>query len=92
MDLQTLRINGKSANSHDTCNVLLTFECVEPSYDEQLAGDEAYVVLHRVQLEPTTYSALRIDVPLDDSDAREHFESLLSVNFHGYPVRAEEIA
>lgn len=85
MDLQELRIYGKSANSHDTCNVLLTFECVEwgcndPDYQE------AYVVLHRVQIEPTTFSTLVIDVPLDDSDTREHFESLLSANCHGYTV------
>ncbi len=84
MSLQTLRIYGKGSNSHNTCNVILTFECVEPSYSEQLDGNEAYVVLHRVEIEPTVDSTFRIDCPLDDCDTREHFESLLSANFHGY--------
>lgn len=86
MDLQQIRIKGKGENSHDTCNVILTFEYVEPDYNDQVECCDAYAVLHRVQLEPTTYSTLLIDVPLDDADAREHFESLLSANFHGYPV------
>jgi hypothetical protein len=84
--LETIRIYSKDEKSHNTCNVILTFECVEPDYNDQVEYCNAYAVLHRVQLEPTTYSTLLIDVPLDDSDAREHFESLLSVHCHGYDV------
>ena len=84
MDLQQVRIYGRSANSHSACNVLLHFECVE--FD---ANDDAdsYCVLHRVQLEPCVDSTLLIDVPLDDDDARAHFESLLSTHCHGYNVK-----
>ena len=86
MDLQQIRINGKGDNSHDTCNVLISFEVVEPSYDEQLDGLEAYCVLHRVELEPTSSVDFKIVCSLDDFEVREHFESLLSANFHGYSV------
>ena len=95
--LETIRIYGKGEKSHDTCNVILTFECVEYSCrDPEFYEKSPYAVLHRVQLEPTTYSTLLIDVPLDDADAREHFESLLSIHCHGYDVhtaiRTSEVA
>lgn len=86
MDLQQIRINGKGDNSHDTCNVLISFEVVEPSYQDQIEFHEAYCVLHRVELEPTSSTDFKIVCSLDDCDVREHFESLLSANFHGYPV------
>lgn len=84
--LEQIRIYGKGNNSHDTCNVLISFECVEPSYQEQLDGNPAYCVLHRVQLEPIAGVDYKIDVSLNDSDVREHFEDLLSANWHGYRV------
>ena len=86
MDLQTLKIESKDIKSNYTCAVILTFELVEYSYMESLAGASSHCVLHRVQLEPTEYGDLRIDVPLDDSDVREHFEGLLSSHQFGYDV------
>lgn len=85
MDLKTLRVYGKGGNSHYTCNVIISFECVE--LDDPSAS--SYCVIHRVQLEPTVDSTLLIDVPLDCSDVRSHFESLLSSNFHGYDTSTE---
>ena len=76
--LEQIRIYGKGNNSHDTCNVLISFECVD---------DESYCIIHRVQIEPTVNSTFLIDCPLDDNDTREHFESLLSANYHGYEVK-----
>lgn len=84
MDLQKLRIEGRSINSQSTCNVILHFECVEFDAD---SDEYSYCVLHRVQLEPTADSTFTIDVPLDDSDVREHFEQLLSANYFGYDVK-----
>lgn len=84
MDLQQIRIKGKGDNSHDTCNVLLSFECVDNT--DPVEYHEETLVLHRVQLEPTVNSTLLIDVSLDDSEVREHFESLLSANYHGFEV------
>ena len=83
MDLQKLRIKSKDHNSNDTCNIIVTFECVE--FDSS-SDNDSYCVLHRVQLEPCVDSTLLIDVPLDDDDARAHFESLLSAHCHGYNV------
>lgn len=84
MDLQTLRIESKDFNSNSTCTVIMTYELVE--FDAN-SDDDSYCVLHRVQIEPTSYSTLVIDVPLDDYDAREHFESLLSNHRFGYDVK-----
>ena len=88
MDLQKIRIESKDEKSHNTCNVILTFECVDYSCnDPDFYEKSPYAVLHRVQLEPTADAELKIDVPLDDADVREHFESLLSVHCHGYDVK-----
>lgn len=87
MDLQKLRIEGRSINSQSTCNVILHFECVEHYHDDLMNGASNYCVLHRVQLEPTADSTFTINVPLDDSDVREHFEQLLSANYFGYDVK-----
>ena len=88
MDLQKIRIESKDEKSHNTCNVILTFKCVDYSCnDPDFYEKSPHAVLHRVQLEPTEYSTLLIDVPLDDSDVREHFESLLSVHCYGYDVK-----
>ncbi len=84
MNLQQIRIYGKGANSHDTCNVLISFECIDNT--DPIEYHEETLVLHRVHIEPTVNSTLLIDVPLDDSDTREHFESLLSANYHGFEV------
>lgn len=84
MDLQTLRIESKDFNSNSTCTVVMTFELIE--FDAN-SDEDSYCVLHRVQLEPSEYSTLRLDVPLDDSDVREHFEHLLSNHRFGYDVR-----
>ncbi|NYR09570.1 hypothetical protein [Psychrobacter sp. BI730] len=85
--LETIRIYSKDEKSHNTCNVILTFECVEYSCrDPEFYEKSPYAVLHRVQLEPTPDADLKVDVPLDNSDVREHFESLLSVHCHGYDV------
>ena len=93
MDLQKIRIYSKDEKSHNTCNVIITFECVDYSCnDPDFYEKSPYAVLHRVQLEPTEYSTLLIDVPLDDSDVREHFESLLSVHCYGYDVKTAVIA
>ena len=87
MDLQKIRIESNDKKLHNTCNVILTFECVDYSCnDPDFYEKSPYAVLHRVHLEPTECSTLLIDVPLDDSDVREHFESLLSVHCHGYDV------
>lgn len=86
MTIETICINGKAINSHDTCNVIITFECVEPTYSEQLNGGEAYCVLHKVELQPTSATDVKLVCPLDDSDVLAHFESLLSTHWHGYPV------
>ena len=82
--LETIRIESKDIKSNYTCAVILTFECVE--FDAN-SFDDSYCVLHRVQLEPTDYSSLLLDVPLDDSDVREHFEGLLSSHQFGYDVK-----
>ena len=88
MDLQKIRIESKDEKSHNTCNVILTFECVDYSCrDPAFYEKSPCAVLHRVQLEPTEYSTLLIDVPLDDSDVREHFEGLLSSHQFGYDVK-----
>lgn len=71
MDLKELRIEG-------ACNVLMTYELVEYTYQERLDGADDYAVLHRVQLEPTADSTFTVDCPLDDSDTLAHFENLLS--------------
>ena len=78
--LQTIRIYGKGDryDSMNVCNVVMTYELVEYTYQEKLNGEEDYAVLHRVQLEPTADSTFMIDCPLDDSDALTHFENLLS--------------
>lgn len=86
MNLQKLRIESKDFNSNSTCTVIMTYELVEFDADDVRRGAESYAVLHRVQLEPTPDADLKIDVPLDDSEVREHFESLLSVHCHGYDV------
>ena len=86
--LETIRIESKDEKSHNTCNVILTFECVEYSCrDPEFYEKSPYAVLHRVQLEPTPDADLKVDVPLDNSEVREHFESLLSVHCHGYDVK-----
>ena len=78
--LQTIRIYGKGDryDSMNVCNVVMTYELVEYTYQEKLNGEKDYTILHRVQLEPTTDSTFTIDCPLDDSDALTHFENLLS--------------
>lgn len=81
--LDKIRIESKDIKSNNTCTTILTFECVEFSAE---SFNDSYCVLHRVQLEPTEYSTLLIDVPLDDSDVREHFEGLLSSHQFGYDV------
>ena len=86
--LEKIRICSKDKKLHNTCNVILTFECVDYSCNDPAFYEKPpYAVLHRVQLEPTADAELKIDVPLDDSDVREHFESLLSVHCHGYDVK-----
>lgn len=88
--LETIRIYSKDEKSHNTCNVILTFECVEYSCrDPDFYEKSPYAVLHRVQLEPTPDGMLVIDVPLDDDEVRAHFESLLSAHCHGYDVHTE---
>ena len=91
--LETIRICSKDKRSRNTCNVILTFECVDYSCnDPDFYEKSPYAVLHRVQLEPTADAELKIDVSLDDSNVREHFESLLSVHCHGYDVHTAVIA
>jgi len=90
--LEEIRIYGKGNNSHETCNVILTFECVECSPHDCVEFHESYAVLHRVQIEPTTLSTLLLDCPLDDYETREHFESLLSAHCCGYPVSTAVMA
>ena len=82
--MKTLRIESKDHNSNNICTVIMTFELIE--FDAN-SDEDSYCVLHRVQLEPSEYSTLRLDVPLDDSDVREHFEGLLSNHQFGYDVR-----
>ena len=82
--METIRIESKDRNSNDICTVIMTFECVE---FEPNSGEDSYCVLHRVQLEPSEYSTLRLDVPLDCSEIREHFEQLLSNHQYGFDVR-----
>lgn len=84
--LEEIRIYGKGNNSHDVCNVIITFECFEWSHRDT-DFQEGYLVMHKVEIEPTCTNGIRIPCPLDDSEMREHFESLLSVNCCGYEVR-----
>lgn len=79
MDLQKIRIESKDRMSNYTCTVIMTYEIFE-------ADNDNHCVLHRVQLEPSEYSTLLLDVPLDDSDVREHFEGLLSNHCFGFDV------
>ena len=79
MDLQKIRIESKDRMSNYTVTVIMTYEIFE-------ADNDNHCVLHRVQLEPSEYSTLLIDVPLDDSDVREHFEGLLSNHCFGFDV------
>ena len=81
--MSTLRIESKDRMSNNICTVLITYELVE---FESGSDEDSYCVLHRVQLEPSEYATLRLDVPLDDSDVREHFEGLLSTHCFGYEV------
>lgn len=96
MDLEKLIIRGRGNryDSLDTCSVQLTFECIEHDSNNQIEYEDAYCVLHRVQIIPTTATDFMIDCPLDDDEVREHFEQLLSENWHGYPVHTamEEMA
>lgn len=85
MDLQKLRIKG-------ACNVVMTYELVEYTYQEKMNGEEDYAVLHRVQLEPTADSTFTIDCPLNDSEALTHFENLLSSQLGHVTVHTGEVA
>jgi len=85
MDLQKVRIYG-------ACNVLISYELVEYTYQEKLNGEEDYAVLHRVQLEPTCDSTLLIDCPLTDSDALTYFENMLSKELGHITIHLKEVS
>ena len=91
MDLQEIRIYSKDKKSHNTCNVILTFECVDYSCNDPAFYEKSpHAVLHRVQLEPTADSTFTIDCPLNDSEALTHFENLLSSNLGHVTVHTGE--
>ena len=91
MDLQKIRIESKDRMSNYTCTVIMTYEIFENTSSDPVEYHDNHCVLHRVQLEPSEYSTLLLDVPLDESNVREHFEGLLSNHCFGFDVHTAEI-
>lgn len=83
--LKQIRVIGNCYRSMSVTNALLSYEHVESDH-----GD--YLVLHRVQIEIPTESPILIDCPIDDSETREHFEQMLSVNVCGIDVKSEVVS
>ena len=76
-------IEGNDSRNQGVCNALLTYEVVD-SFDSE------YLVLHRVQLMPTSDSELLIDCPLNDDEVLVHFENMLSIAVCNLPVMQGE--
>lgn len=72
--METIRIYGNDNNRNDLCNILLSF-----SNHETPLGTE-FVILQGVQIEPTTYATLLIDVDLSDKEVKKHFDEVLDLN------------
>lgn len=82
----------KQIRIYGACNVLISYELVEYTYQEKMDGEEDYAVLHRVQLEPSTVSTLLIDCPLDDAFILAQYESLLSKELAGVTVYTSAVS
>lgn len=96
--LLTKLIEGRATDNggrySNVCNALITYELIEVSHLNPVEYEDDSLVIHRVQLMPTSDTDFLVDCPLDDSDVRAHFEHLLSAYCHDLDVSTarEEMA